>query len=75
MARSQVHLHVLLLLTVSVCESSVEINGAGASFPFDVYSAWLPAYKAHRSRWIDLSMKYLSVGSGAGLASIKASIV
>ncbi|PVD35118.1 hypothetical protein C0Q70_06399 [Pomacea canaliculata] len=57
-----------LLLTVTVCESSVEINGAGASFPFDVYSAWLPAYKAHRSRWIDLSMKYLSGETGPAVA-------
>ncbi|XP_076449130.1 uncharacterized protein LOC143285617 [Babylonia areolata] len=51
--------------------AAVEVNGAGASFPVDVYSAWIPAYKAHRRPFRQVEMKYDSVGSGDGKARIK----
>ena len=63
-----------LLLEQAWCASTVEINGAGASFPFDVYSAWMPAYKAARRPFRHVTMKYDSIGSGGGKARIKVSL-
>ena len=73
----KVSLHVVLpILTVLFSvrpwyACAVELNGAGASFPYDVYSAWMPAYKAHRRPFRHLSMRYESIGSGGGKARIK----
>ncbi|XP_070194179.1 atrial natriuretic peptide receptor 1-like [Littorina saxatilis] len=68
----QASLHVLsffVLFASNTC--AVELNGAGASFPYDVYSAWMPAYKAHRRSFRTITMKYESIGSGGGKARIK----
>jgi phosphate transport system substrate-binding protein len=47
------------------------ISGAGASFPYPVYSKW--AIRYHQA--IGLKISYQSVGSGAGIAQIKAKTV
>jgi phosphate transport system substrate-binding protein len=47
------------------------INGAGASFPFPVYAQW--AYKYHRLHQVKIN--YQSIGSGGGIAQIKAQTV
>ena len=47
------------------------LNGAGATFPFPVYSKW--AYEYNRITGVKLN--YQSVGSGAGIAQIKAKTV
>ncbi len=49
----------------------VSISGAGASFPYPVYSKW--ALKYHQVSGTTIS--YQSVGSGAGIAQIKAKTV
>jgi len=51
--------------------SGVTINGAGASFPYPVYSKW--AYKYHKLTGMKLN--YQSIGSGGGIAQIKAKTV
>ena len=48
----------------------VQLRGAGASFPNEVYQAWIPAYKAYRQARVDLNMSYEPVGSGKGKARI-----
>ncbi|KAL8601110.1 hypothetical protein ACOMHN_040811 [Nucella lapillus] len=62
---------IMHFLAVTWQTCAVEVNGAGASFPFDVYSAWIPAYKAHRRQFRHVEMKYESIGSGGGKARIK----
>ena len=43
------------------------VNGAGATFPAPIYSAWLKAYqKLHP----DVQINYLAVGSGSGIREI-----
>jgi phosphate transport system substrate-binding protein len=49
----------------------VTINGAGASFPFPVYSQW--AYKYEQTTGMKLN--YQSIGSGGGITQIKAKTV
>ncbi|MCD6459882.1 phosphate ABC transporter substrate-binding protein PstS [bacterium] len=51
--------------------SDVTINGAGASFPYPIYSKW--AYKYHKLTGMKLN--YQSIGSGGGIAQIKAKTV
>ena len=57
------------LFTTTV--SAAEITGAGATFPFPVYSKWADAYKAETGNKIN----YQSVGSGAGIKQIQAKTV
>ena len=47
------------------------INGAGASFPYPVYSQW--AYKYNKLTGVKIN--YQSIGSGGGIAQIKAKTV
>lgn len=48
-----------------------DFTGAGASFPFPVYSKWGEAYKAASGN----SMNYQSIGSSGGLKQIRAKTV
>jgi len=45
----------------------IVINGAGATFPYPVYSQW--AYKYNRLK--GLKLNYQSIGSGGGIAQIQ----
>jgi len=47
--------------------SGVTIDGAGASFPFPIYSQWAFEYE----ELTGLRLNYQSVGSGAGISSIR----
>jgi phosphate transport system substrate-binding protein len=45
----------------------VQINGAGATFPFPIYSKWFDEYhKAHP----DVEINYQSIGSGGGIRQL-----
>ncbi len=67
----------LLVLTVfavfssSAMASDKTINGAGATFPYPIYSQW--AYKYNKETGVRLN--YQSIGSGGGIAQIKAKTV
>jgi phosphate transport system substrate-binding protein len=50
---------------------AVDITGAGATFPFPIYAKWAEAYKAQTG----VGMNYQSIGSGGGIAQIKAKTV
>src|SRR5690242_9498950 len=58
-----------LLTAVSV--QAVDITGAGATFPYPIYAKWAEAYKAKTGG----GMNYQSIGSGGGIAQIKAKTV
>ena len=47
---------------------AIDITGAGATFPYPIYAKWAEAYKAKSG----VSMNYQSIGSGGGIAQIKA---
>jgi phosphate transport system substrate-binding protein len=49
----------------------VSIDGAGATFPFPIYSQWAYSYEEATG----LKVNYQSVGSGAGIAAIQAKTV
>lgn len=47
--------------------AGVSISGAGATFPFPIYSRWAAAYRAETGN----SLNYLSIGSGGGIRQIQ----
>jgi phosphate transport system substrate-binding protein len=51
--------------------ANVTLNGAGASFPYPLYSQW--AYKYNTLTGVKIN--YQSIGSGGGIAQIKAKTV
>ncbi len=59
------------LLTVSSVAAQVTINGAGASFPYPLYSQWAHKY----NQVTGTKINYQSIGSGGGIAQIKAKTV
>jgi phosphate transport system substrate-binding protein len=50
---------------------AADITGAGATFPFPVYSKWADAYKKETGN----GLNYQSIGSGAGIKQILAKTV
>jgi phosphate transport system substrate-binding protein len=61
-------------LTLPGCgkrSSRVRLNGAGASFPYPVYARWTHRY--HKLKGVRIN--YQSIGSGGGIAQIKAKTV
>jgi len=50
---------------------AADITGAGATFPFPVYAKWAEAYKQKTGTGVN----YQSIGSGGGIAQIKAKTV
>ncbi|MEW5823379.1 MAG: phosphate ABC transporter substrate-binding protein PstS [Pseudomonadota bacterium] len=61
-----------LSISSSVFASDVkQINGAGASFPYPIYSKWAEAYAAKTG----IKLNYQSIGSGGGIKQIKAKTV
>jgi phosphate transport system substrate-binding protein len=58
-------------LTFGVAAHAVDITGAGATFPYPIYAKWAEAYKQKTG----VGMNYQSIGSGGGIAQIKAKTV
>lgn len=50
---------------------AVDITGAGATFPYPIYSKWAEVYKAKTG----VGLNYQSIGSGGGIKQIKAKTV
>ncbi len=50
---------------------AAEVTGAGATFPYPIYAKWAEAYKQKTG----IGMNYQSIGSGGGIAQIKAKTV
>jgi phosphate transport system substrate-binding protein len=58
--------------TVAPKVQSVSINGAGATFPFPLYSKWMAEYNQLRP---NVKINYQSIGSGGGIRQITAGTV
>jgi len=73
LAALAVALFLLIPAAGSVCNAAdtVTINGAGASFPYPVYAAWAHKYQEDSK----VQINYQSIGSGGGIAQIKAKTV
>src|SRR6202166_1689036 len=59
-------LTLLLLCAIAVLPAAAQttLNGAGATFPYPMYSKWFSEYhKLHP----DIQMNYQSIGSGGGI--------
>lgn len=58
-------------MAFSLNTQAANLNGAGATFPYPIYAKWAEAYKAKTGN----KMNYQSIGSGGGIAQIKAKTV
>jgi phosphate transport system substrate-binding protein len=63
----------LALAALAFCGAAVaaDISGAGATFPYPIYSKWADAYKQQTG----IGLNYQSIGSGGGIKQIKAKTV
>jgi len=59
------------LVAATTSAYAADITGAGATFPFPVYSKWADAYKKETGN----GLNYQSIGSGAGIKQIIAKTV
>jgi phosphate transport system substrate-binding protein len=50
---------------------AIDISGAGATFPYPIYSKWADTYK----KLTGIGLNYQSIGSGGGIKQIKAKTV
>ena len=62
---------VALAMMVGAVAHAADITGAGATFPFPIYSKWADAYKKETGN----GLNYQSIGSGAGIKQIQAKTV
>lgn len=67
--------NLLLVVAATVglsgAAQAADITGAGATFPFPIYSKWAEAYKKETN----VGLNYQSIGSGGGIRQIKAKTV
>jgi phosphate transport system substrate-binding protein len=59
------------VLALGIAAEAADITGAGATFPFPVYAKWAEAYRQKSGTGVN----YQSIGSGGGIAQIKAKTV
>jgi phosphate transport system substrate-binding protein len=58
---------VLALCTIVFADNALLINGAGATFPYPIYSKWFDVYHTKNPNF---QFNYQSVGSGAGIKQV-----
>ena len=58
-------------LAFGLAAHAADITGAGATFPYPIYAKWADAYK----KATGVGLNYQSIGSGGGIAQIKAKTV
>ena len=67
-------LRVLLCIAVlaSCALAQTTLNGAGATFPYPIYSKWFNEYHNQHS---NIQINYQSIGSGGGIRQVQAGTV
>ena len=64
---------LLCLFALAVgCMAQTTLNGAGATFPYPIYSKWFSEYHNQHS---DVQVNYQSIGSGGGIRQVQAGTV
>ncbi|HVP65458.1 MAG TPA: phosphate ABC transporter substrate-binding protein PstS [candidate division Zixibacteria bacterium] len=61
-----------LLILTSVASAQTILNGAGATFPYPMYSKWFNEYHNRNS---GVQINYQSIGSGGGIKQLQAGTV
>jgi phosphate transport system substrate-binding protein len=62
---------VIAVASFATPAAAADITGAGATFPFPIYSKWAEAYKKETGN----GLNYQSIGSGGGIRQIRAKTV
>jgi phosphate transport system substrate-binding protein len=62
----------VLLLLVLPLAAQTKLNGAGATFPYPIYSKWFNQYHQEHP---DIEINYQSIGSGGGIRQVTAGTV
>ena len=62
---------IAIVAITGASAQAADITGAGATFPFPIYSKWADAYKKETGN----GLNYQSIGSGAGIKQIQAKTV
>ena len=57
----------VVALSVGVFAQTMQINGAGATFPYPIYSKWFSEYNKLHS---NIQINYQSIGSGGGIRQV-----
>jgi phosphate transport system substrate-binding protein len=60
-----------VLIAGSACAGKVNLTGAGATFPYPIYSKWFDMYLQKTG----VQINYQSIGSGGGIQQVKAGTV
>src|SRR6195256_2463929 len=60
-------LALFTLGTIALADSTLTINGAGATFPYPMYSKWFDEYHKKNA---NLQINYQSIGSGGGIKQV-----
>jgi phosphate transport system substrate-binding protein len=65
--RKSIFLAAALVASAASSGLAQKINGAGASFPYPIYSKWFSEYSAQHS---GVQINYQSIGSGGGIRQV-----
>lgn len=71
-------LRIFVALLLAAClgtafaQTETNLNGAGATFPFPIYSKWFSQYHDQHK---DIKINYQSIGSGGGIKQLQAGTV
>ncbi|HYH00869.1 MAG TPA: phosphate ABC transporter substrate-binding protein PstS [Terriglobales bacterium] len=72
MIRRTLALALALLVLAGFSAAQTNLNGAGATFPYPIYSKWFNDFRKVRS---DVQINYQSIGSGGGIRQVIAGTV
>jgi phosphate transport system substrate-binding protein len=70
-ARMLKRIFAIVLASATVSATAAEITGAGATFPYPIYSKWAEGYKKETN----IGLNYQSIGSSGGIRQINAKTV
>lgn len=62
---------VMALAVISSAALAVTLNGAGATFPYPIYSKWMAVYEREKG----VKVNYAPIGSGGGIRQFTAGVV
>ena len=57
----------LALTVVVLAHAALSVTGAGATFPYPIYSKWFDEYKKQNP---SVEINYQSIGSGGGIRQV-----
>jgi phosphate transport system substrate-binding protein len=57
----------VLVIFSAISPAQIQLNGAGATFPYPMYSKWFSEYNKLHS---DIQINYQSIGSGGGIKQV-----